>query len=150
DEARAHRLSLGLRARIARIDTLAAEYPAQTNYLYTTYSADEDEVPPSDAKKILVLGSGPYRIGSSVEFDWCCVNAASAVRALGHETLLLNCNPETVSTDYDVCDKLFFDEISLETVLALCDHEKPAGVIVSMGGQTPNNLALRLAAAGVP
>jgi carbamoyl-phosphate synthase large subunit len=150
-DVRKKRHALGLRAHVAQIDTLAAEYPAETNYLYTTYGAGEDDVPPSSSsKKILVLGSGPYRIGSSVEFDWCCVTAVTAARDLGYETLLLNCNPETVSTDYDICDKLFFDEISLETVLDLCDVEKPAGVVVSMGGQTPNNLSLKLAAAGIP
>ena len=97
----------------------------------------------------MVLGSGVYRIGSSVEFDWCCVNAAQAATALGYETLMVNCNPETVSTDYDVCDRLIFDEISLETVLDLYEHERPYGVLVSMGGQIPNNLAIRLHRAGV-
>jgi len=144
-----HRWKLGLRPKISQIDTLAAEYPAETNFLYFSYAATENDAPPTNNKKLLVLGSGCYRIGSSVEFDWCAVSAVKEAKKLGYETLLLNCNPETVSTDYDVCDRLIFDEISLETVLELCDIEKPEGVIVSMGGQTPNNLALKLAAAGV-
>ncbi len=135
--------------RIAQIDTLAAEYPAETNYLYLTYHAQQDDVQPSWRKKVLVLGSGSYRIGSSVEFDWCSVNAVKALRELGFETLVLNYNPETVSTDYDVSDKLFFDEISFENVLELWERERPYGVIVSMGGQVPNNLAIKLARAGV-
>ena len=104
---------------------------------------------PSWRKKIMVLGSGAYRIGSSVEFDWCCVNAAQAAAALGYETIMLNYNPETVSTDYDVCDRLIFDEVSLETVLDLYERERPEGVVVSMGGQIPNNLAMQLHRAGV-
>jgi carbamoyl-phosphate synthase large subunit len=143
------RIQLDVRPHLAQIDTLAGEYPAETNYLYLTYAADAHDIAFKRAKKILVLGSGSYRIGSSVEFDWCCVNAAMAARESGFETLLLNCNPETVSTDYDICDRLVFDEISVETVLELCDVEKPAGVVVSMGGQTPNNLALKLHHAGV-
>src|SRR5262245_25483650 len=140
----------GIEPRFPQIDTLAAEFPADTNYLYATYHAEGSDAPPSRRKKILILGSGTYRIGSSVEFDWCAVNAAQAAAALGYETIMLNYNPETVSTDYDVCDRLYFDEISLETVLGLCEHERPDGVVVSMGGQIPNNLALRLAKAGVP
>lgn len=149
DDVRVARWGLGVRPGAAQIDTLAAEYPAETNYLYLTYAASKSDVEPSTQKKVLVLGSGCYRIGSSVEFDWCCVNAVQAARGLGYETLLLNCNPETVSTDYDICDRLIFDEVSLETVLEIVDREKPEGVIVSMGGQTPNNLALALHAAGV-
>ncbi|MBI4612587.1 MAG: carbamoyl-phosphate synthase (glutamine-hydrolyzing) large subunit [Planctomycetes bacterium] len=149
EEVRERRRELDVRPKIARIDTLAAEYPAETNYLYLTYAADEHDLPPAGKKSVLVLGSGCYRIGSSVEFDWCCVNAVMAARELGYETLLLNFNPETVSTDYDICDRLFFDEISLEAVLEICEREKPEGVIVSMGGQTPNNLALRLHRAGI-
>ncbi|MSP61787.1 MAG: carbamoyl-phosphate synthase (glutamine-hydrolyzing) large subunit [Myxococcales bacterium] len=143
------RHKLDVRPRIAQIDTLAAEYPAETNYLYLTYAADGHDIAPSPRKKILVLGSGCYRIGSSVEFDWCCVNAVTAARELGYEAILLNCNPETVSTDYDICDRLVFDEITMETVLELYEAEKPEGVLVSMGGQTPNNLALKLHRAGV-
>lgn len=133
----------------AQIDTMAAEFPADTNYLYSTYHAGQTDVPSSWRKKIMVLGSGAYRIGSSVEFDWCCVNAVQAASALGYETIMVNCNPETVSTDYDVCDKLLFDEISFETVLDLYERERPDGVVVSMGGQTPNNLVMRLHEAGV-
>ena len=148
-DVRERRRALGVRPRLAQIDTLAAEYPADTNYLYWTYWASNHDVAPSGRRKVLVLGSGCYRIGSSVEFDWSSVGAVLAARGLGFETIMLNCNPETVSTDYDMCDRLVFDEISLESVLELCDAEKPDGTIVSMGGQTPNNLALKLHEAGV-
>ncbi|MCH9675077.1 MAG: carbamoyl-phosphate synthase (glutamine-hydrolyzing) large subunit [Gammaproteobacteria bacterium] len=134
---------------VAQIDTLAAEFPADTNYLYSTYHASEDDVSTSNRKKIMVLGSGAYRIGSSVEFDWCCVNAVTAGQELGYETIMLNYNPETVSTDYDVCDRLYFDEISIETVLDIYEREQPEGLVVSMGGQVPNNLAFQLHQAGV-
>jgi carbamoyl-phosphate synthase large subunit len=147
--ARQARKQAGVVRHISQIDTLAAEFPADTNYLYTTFHASHSDVAPSNRKKILVLGSGPYRIGSSVEFDWCCVNAVQAAAALGYETIMLNCNPETVSTDYDVCERLIFDEVSLETVLDVCEHERPDGVVVSMGGQLPNNLALDLHRAGI-
>ncbi len=150
DRVREARRSVGIVRRVVQIDTLAAEFPADTNYLYTTFHAIADDVMPSRRRKILVLGSGAYRIGSSVEFDWCCVNAVQAAAALGIETIMLNFNPETVSTDYDICDRLVFDEISLETVLDLVEHEKPEGVVVSMGGQIPNNLAMALHRAGVP
>jgi carbamoyl-phosphate synthase large subunit len=109
----------GIRPHLAQIDTLAAEFPADTNYLYATYHSNQSDVAPSPRKKIMVLGSGVYRIGSSVEFDWCCVNAVQTAAALGYETIMVNYNPETVSTDYDVCDRLIFDEISLECVLEL-------------------------------
>jgi carbamoyl-phosphate synthase large subunit len=148
-DVRAARVAHDVRPYLAQIDTLAGEYPAETNYLYFTYHADRHDVAPSGKRSVLVLGSGCYRIGSSVEFDWCSVNAVNAARELGFETIVLNCNPETVSTDYDVCDRLVFDEISLETVLELQAHEQTAGVIVSMGGQTPNNIALKLHRAGV-
>ena len=134
---------------VAQIDTLAAEFPAETNYLYSSYHASADDVASSWRKKIMVLGSGAYRIGSSVEFDWCCVNAIQAASELGYETIMLNYNPETVSTDYDMCDKLIFDEISFETVMDVYEREQPYGVVVSMGGQVPNNLALKLHQAGV-
>jgi carbamoyl-phosphate synthase large subunit len=150
EEVRAARIAHGIVPRFAQIDTLAGEFPADTNYLYSTYHAEASDVAPARRKKVLILGSGPYRIGSSVEFDWCAVNAVQAAAALGYETLVLNHNPETVSTDYDICERLYFDEISLESVLDLCEHERPDGVVVSMGGQVPNNLALRLTAAGVP
>lgn len=149
DDVRDLRRRHGIHPRIAQIDTLAAEYPAETNYLYLTYHADADEVQPSWRKKVLILGSGAYRIGSSVEFDWCSVNAIMAARELGFETVVLNYNPETVSTDYDVSDKLIFDEITFETVTEIYERERPYGVIVSMGGQVPNNLAIRLHRAGV-
>ncbi len=148
-EVRSERLRHGIRPHLCQIDTLAAEYPAETNYLYMTYHASADDVAASWRKKVIVLGSGAYRIGSSVEFDWCSVNTVRAAQELGYETILLNYNPETVSTDYDVCDKLVFDEISLETVLDLYEREQPYGVIVSMGGQVSNNLALKLHKAGV-
>ena len=146
---RSARKRAGIERRIAQIDTLAAEFPADTNYLYTSFHASHDDVPPSRRKKILVLGSGPYRIGSSVEFDWCCVNAVQAAASHGYETIMLNFNPETVSTDYDICDRLVFDEVSFETVLDLYEHERPEAVVVSMGGQIPNNLAMQLHRAGV-
>ncbi len=157
-KAREVRKAAGIAPGIARIDTLAAEFPAETNYLYSTYHAAGDEVvgqgngaaPGDRRRRILVIGSGVYRIGSSVEFDWCCVNAVQAAAGLGCETVMLNYNPETVSTDYDICDKLIFDEVSVESVLDLVDKERPDGVIVSMGGQIPNRIAMRLHAAGVP
>ncbi len=149
EDVRRLRKQHGVRARVCQIDTLAAEYPAETNYLYLSYHGDADDVSPGWRKKVLVLGSGCYRIGSSVEFDWCCVNTVRAAQELGYETILLNYNPETVSTDYDVCDKLVFDEISLETVLDLYEREQPYGVVVSMGGQVPNNLAIKLHRNGV-
>ena len=147
-EAREWRKRHGIQPHIAQIDTMAAEFPAETNYLYSSYHASATDVAPSWRKKIMVLGSGVYRIGSSVEFDWCCVNAIRAASELGYETIMLNYNPETVSTDYDICDKLIFDEISIETVLDIYEREQPYGIVVSMGGQVPNNLALRLAKAG--
>lgn len=139
----------GIEPHVSQIDTLAAEYPAETNYLYSSYHATHSEAPSSWRKKIMVLGSGAYRIGSSVEFDWCCVNAVQAASELSYETIMLNYNPETVSTDYDVCDKLVFDEVSFEKVLDVYEREQPTGVVVSMGGQLPNNIARRLAQAGV-
>lgn len=149
EQIRALRLQLEVTSHIAQIDTLAAEFPAETNYLYSTYHASASDITPSKRKKIIVLGSGAYRIGSSVEFDWCCVNAIKAIAELGYETIMINFNPETVSTDYDVCDKLLFDEISLETVVDLYNREQADGVVISVGGQLPNNLALGLQQAGV-
>jgi carbamoyl-phosphate synthase large subunit len=149
-EVRAKREAAGIVPRIKQIDTLAGEYPAQTNYLYLTYNGSEDDIATGDLQKaVLVLGSGAYRIGSSVEFDWCAVNTVQALRRMGYQTIMLNHNPETVSTDYNECDRLYFDEINLETVLELYRRERVMGVVVSMGGQTPNNLALQLAEAGV-
>ncbi|MEJ5263327.1 MAG: carbamoyl-phosphate synthase (glutamine-hydrolyzing) large subunit [Ignavibacterium sp.] len=143
------RKSLGVVPVVKQIDTMAAEYPAQTNYLYLTYHGVEDDISLGEKDQIVVLGSGPYRIGSSVEFDWCCVNAATQVNKSGYKSIMINCNPETVSTDYDICDKLYFEQLTLERVLDICDKENPAGVIVSMGGQIPNNLAMKLHKAGI-
>ena len=143
------RRSMGIRPYVKQVDTLAAEYPASTNYLYQTFNANEDDVRCESERNVLLLGSGAYRIGSSVEFDWCCVNASRTLRKLGYQSVLLNYNPETVSTDYDECDRLYFDEISIETVLEIYERERCLGVIVSVGGQIPNNLALELHEAGV-
>jgi carbamoyl-phosphate synthase large subunit len=134
---------------VKQIDTLAAEYPAQTNYLYVTYNANEDDIDFKKKNQVIVLGGGAYRIGSSVEFDWCCVNSVTTLRNNKYNTIMINCNPETVSTDYDSCDKLYFDELTFERILDICDKEKPLGIIVSMGGQIPNNLALPLHNHGV-
>jgi carbamoyl-phosphate synthase large subunit len=148
---RSERLRMSMKPCIKQIDTLAAEYPAQTNYLYSSYHGSFDDLKPAaEGKSILVLGSGAYKIGSSVEFDWCCVTAIKAFRELGIPAILINNNPETVSTDYDECDRLYFEELSLERVLDICDFEKPLGVVLSMGGQIPNNLALKLAEHGIP
>ena len=147
---RSWRKQLGVVPQVRRIDTLAGEFPAATNYLYTTYAGVEHEVQAEEqGRPVIVIGSGPYCIGSSVEFDWCSVGAARTAAALGHRTILINCNPETVSTDFDSCDRLYFEELTLERLLDVVDHERPLGVIVSVGGQIPNNLAPRLAAAGV-
>src|SRR3989338_8994686 len=129
---------------VKQIDTLAAEYPAKTKYLYLTYNGTEDDIEfSSDKKKIIVLGGGVYRIGSSVEFDWCAVNAVLTLNAMNYHTIMINYNPETVSTDYDICDKLYFDELSYERILDIYEKEMPEGVIISMGGQIPNNLSLK-------
>ena len=146
---RNYRKSLGVLPVVKQIDTMAAEFPAQTNYLYLTYHGVEDDIQLGEKDQIVVLGSGPYRIGSSVEFDWCCVNAATQVNKSGYKSIMINCNPETVSTDYDICNKLYFEQLTLERVLDICDKENPAGVIVSMGGQIPNNLAMKLHKAGI-
>ncbi len=148
---REYRKSRGITPFIKRIDTLAAEYPAMTNYLYVTYNGTEHDVDfAKDGKSVVVLGSGAYRIGSSVEFDWCSVNAAGTIRKSGLRSIMINYNPETVSTDYDMSDRLYFDELTLERVLDITDLEAPRGVVVSMGGQIPNNLAMRLDANNVP
>lgn len=134
---------------VKQIDTMAAEYPAKTNYLYLTYHGEKDDISFGRRKKIIVLGSGPYSIGSSVEFDWCCVTALLTTAKENFETIMINYNPETVSTDYDISDKLYFDELSLERVLDIYEKEKPHGVILSTGGQIPNNIALKLKEAKV-
>jgi carbamoyl-phosphate synthase large subunit len=148
-EIRKLRCKAGIVPRVKQIDTLAAEYPAKVNYLYLTYHGEEDDVRVGSKGQIVVLGGGPYRIGSSVEFDWCCVNAVRTLKKMRYRAIMINCNPETVSTDYDICDKLYFEELSLERVMDICERERPGGVIISMGGQTPNNLALRLHSAGI-
>ncbi len=148
-EIRRLRKEKGITPSIKQIDTLAAEYPAQTNYLYLTYNGSEDDITPGESNQVVVLGGGAYRIGSSVEFDWCCVNAVMTLEKLHYKTIMINYNPETVSTDHDICDKLYFEEMSLEKILDIYEKENPRGVIVSMGGQIPNNLALKLMNAGV-
>ena len=150
-EIRRHRKSRGILPVVKQIDTLAAEYPAQTNYLYLTYSGTDNDVHYlGDHKSIVVLGSGAYRIGSSVEFDWCGVQALNTIRREGYRSVMINYNPETVSTDYDMCDRLYFDELTFERVMDILELENPHGVIVSTGGQIPNNLAMRLDAQRVP
>lgn len=148
-EVREKRKTLGVLPFVKQIDTMAAEYPAQTNYLYLTYHGNEHDIELKQENQIAVIGSGAYRIGSSVEFDWCCVTAVQAVNSAGCKSIMINCNPETVSTDYDICDKLYFEQLTLERVLDICDLENPEGVIVSMGGQVPNNLSMKLHNAGV-
>lgn len=144
------RKSLGIVPVVKQIDTLAAEYPAQTNYLYLTYNADANDVTYlHDHRSIVVLGSGAYRIGSSVEFDWCSVNALMTVKKEGWRSVMINYNPETVSTDYDMCDRLYFDELTFERVMDILELEQPHGTILSVGGQIPNNLATRLDAEGI-
>src|SRR6185295_3997950 len=155
EEVRALRHKLGVRPVFKRIDTCAAEFEARTPYMYSTYEAPsfgapEDESQPSDARKVVILGGGPNRIGQGIEFDYCCVHAAYALAEAGYETIMVNCNPERVSTDYDTSDKLYFEPLTLEEVMNVVDREKPDGVIVQFGGQTPLKLALPLERAGVP
>ena len=148
---RARRKELGVLPAVKRINTVASEHPELTNYLYMTYGAKGYDVNYYKTdKSVVVLGSGAYRIGSSVEFDWCSVNAVQTARKLGYKSIMINYNPETVSTDYDMCDRLYFDELSLERVLDVIDLEQPGGVIVSVGGQIPNNLAMKLHRQSVP
>src|SRR5213594_1658076 len=146
---RARRLEQGIRATFKTVDTCAAEFVAHTPYLYSTYE-EEDEAPPTPRRKVVILGSGPNRIGQGVEFDYCCVHAAFALRDLGVEAIMVNCNPETVSTDYDTSDRLYFEPLTLEDVLNIVERERPLGVIVQFGGQTPLKLAVPLRDAGVP
>jgi len=145
------RKKMGIVPTVKRINTIASEHPELTNYLYMTYDGSDHDIPyyPND-KSVIILGSGAYRIGSSVEFDWCSVNAAQTARKLGYKSIMINYNPETVSTDYDMCDRLYFDELSFERVLDVIDLETPKGVIVSVGGQIPNNLAMKLHRQHVP
>jgi len=149
DEVRAYRKSLGLIPVYKRVDTCGAEFESHTPYLYSTYE-EEDESEPTDKPKIMILGSGPNRIGQGIEFDYCCVHASYALHEAGFETIMVNCNPETVSTDYDTSDRLYFEPLTFEDVMNIVDVEKPTGVIVQFGGQTPLNLAMRLHEAGVP
>jgi carbamoyl-phosphate synthase large subunit len=145
---RAHRHARKIRPVYKRVDTCAAEFEAYTPYLYSTYE-EEDEVPPTGKEKVLILGSGPIRIGQGIEFDYCCVHAAFALREAGYETVMINCNPETVSTDYDTSDRLYFEPLTIEDVLEIADREKPIGAIVQFGGQTPLRLAVPLEKAGL-
>ena len=148
---RAYRKSLGILPAVKRIETVASEHPELTNYLYMTYAVEGHDINYyKHEKSVIVLGSGAYRIGSSVEFDWCSVNAITTARKLGYKSIMINYNPETVSTDYDMCDRLYFDELSFERVLDVIDLETPRGVIVSVGGQIPNNLAMKLYRQSVP
>ena len=148
-EVRAARHAANVRPVYKRVDTCAAEYESHTPYMYSSYE-DECEARPSDKRKVIILGGGPNRIGQGIEFDYCCVHAAMALREEGIETIMINCNPETVSTDYDTSDRLYFEPLTLEDVLEICDKEKPWGVIVQFGGQTPLKLAVALEQAGVP
>ncbi len=149
-QVRERRKALGILPVVKQIDTLAAEYPALTNYLYLTYNGSENDVDYlHDHRSVIVLGSGAYRIGSSVEFDWCSVNALMTVKQSGWRSVMINYNPETVSTDYDACDRLYFDELTFERVMDIIDLEQPHGTILSVGGQIPNNLATRLDDQGV-
>lgn len=147
--ARELRKKHNIKPVVKQIDTLAAEYPAKTNYLYLTYHGSENDIIPGGKNQVAVLGGGAYRIGSSVEFDWCCVNAVMSLDKMQYNTIMINCNPETVSTDYDICSKLYFEELTMERVIDICDYENPEGVIISMGGQVPNNLAVKLHKAGI-
>ena len=150
DRVRARRKSFGIVPVVKQIDTLAAEYPAMTNYLYLTYNGSVNDVQYlNDRRSVVVLGSGAYRIGSSVEFDWCSVNALLTVKEQGYRSVMINYNPETVSTDYDMCDRLYFDELTFERVMDILELENPHGVILSVGGQIPNNLATRLDESGI-
>src|SRR5882672_464260 len=149
DEVRSYRKKLGLVPVYKRVDTCGAEFESYTPYLYSTYE-EEDEAQPTDRRKIMILGSGPNRIGQGIEFDYCCCHASFALHEAGYETIMVNCNPETVSTDYDTSDRLYFEPLTFEDVMNIVDVEKPTGVIVQFGGQTPLNLAMRLHEAGVP
>jgi carbamoyl-phosphate synthase large subunit len=149
DDIRRRRLSDGIRTTYKMVDTCAAEFEAHTPYMYGTFE-DEDEVPPAGRPRVVVLGSGPNRIGQGIEFDYCCVHASFALRAAGYETVMINCNPETVSTDYDTSDRLYFEPLTVEDVMAVVEVERPEAVIVQLGGQTPLNLARELERRGVP
>jgi carbamoyl-phosphate synthase large subunit len=149
DKLRSHRIEAGIRPVFKRVDTCGAEFESFTPYLYSTYE-DEDEADSQPRKKVMILGSGPNRIGQGIEFDYCCCHAAFALKEAGYESIMVNCNPETVSTDYDTSDRLYFEPITFEDVMEIVEREQPTGVIVQFGGQTPLNLAMRLFKAGVP
>jgi carbamoyl-phosphate synthase large subunit len=149
DDVRARRKAEGVVPVYKRVDTCGAEFESHTPYLYSTYES-ECEAAPSDRKKVMILGSGPNRIGQGIEFDYCCCHASFALKEDGYETIMVNCNPETVSTDYDTSDRLYFEPLTFEDVMSIVELEKPDGVIVQFGGQTPLNLAMRLHKAGVP
>ncbi len=149
-EIRAQRAALGVNPVYSRVDTCAAEFPALTPYMYSTWGLDSEARPEGDKKKVMILGGGPNRIGQGIEFDYCCVHASFALKEIGFETIMVNCNPETVSTDYDTSDKLYFEPLTFEDVMHIVDVEKPDGVIVQFGGQTPLKLAVPLSRAGVP
>lgn len=149
-QVRQKRKKFGIVPSVFQIDTLAGEFPAQTNYLYTTYNGMHHDVKPLKKNGVMILGSGPYRIGSSVEFDWTCVNTALALQKYKKRSVIINCNPETVSTDYDISDRLYFEELTFERVADIYDFEQSSGVIISVGGQTPNNIAGKLHQAGIP
>ena len=148
DTVRSLRRKLKIAPVYKTVDTCAAEFEAYTPYYYSTYET-ENEIRPTDKKKIAILGSGPNRIGQGIEFDYCCVHASFALHEDGYETIMVNCNPETVSTDYDTSDRLYFEPLTFEDVLNIIEAEKPEGVIVQFGGQTPLKLAMRLHEAGV-
>lgn len=150
EKVRKTRINFGIKPSVLQIDTLAGEFPAKTNYLYMTYHASHNDVASLKNEGVIVLGSGPYRIGSSVEFDWTCVNTAIALQKYKKKSIIINCNPETVSTDYDISDRLYFEELTLERVLDIYDFEKSFGVVVSVGGQTPNNLSKKLSENNIP
>src|SRR5688500_10999813 len=150
DAVRAERKKLGLVPSFRLVDTCAAEFEAYTPYYYSTYDRGDDEVRPSDTRKVMILGGGPNRIGQGIEFDYCCVHAAFALKEEGVEAIMVNCNPETVSTDYDTSDRLYFEPLTLEDVLNVVEKEQPLGVIVQFGGQTPLKLAVPLQQMGVP
>ena len=149
DQVREARADAGVRAVYKTVDTCAAEFVAETPYFYSTYE-EESEAPPAGDRTVVVLGSGPNRIGQGIEFDYCCVHASFALRDAGYETVMVNCNPETVSTDYDTADRLYFEPLTAEDVLAVVEQENPVAVVVQLGGQTPLNLAAALQDAGIP
>jgi carbamoyl-phosphate synthase large subunit len=148
DEARAARLAHGVRPAYRRVDSCAGEVEAASNYYYSTWGEEDEEPPPADTKKVVILGSGPNRIGQGIEFDYCCVHATQSFRALGYEAVMVNCNPETVSTDYDTSDRLYFEPLDVESVLAVLEREQPEGVVIQFGGQTPLKLARAIEEAG--